>query len=65
MNIVYSSSDSYAELCGISIVSLFENNKSCDEINVYVIDNGISNQNKEKLLSTAKHYSRNISNSFI
>ena len=60
MNVVYSSSDSYAELCGISIVSLFENNKNVDSINVYIVDNGISKDNKSKLESTASHYSRNI-----
>ena len=28
MNVVYSSSDSYCEICGISILSLLENNKN-------------------------------------
>lgn len=60
MNIVYSSSDSYAELCGISIVSLFENNKDVDVIDVYIIDNGISQENKNKLEATVKKYSRYI-----
>lgn len=58
MNIVYSSSDSYAEICGISLVSLFENNKDVDEIRVFVVDNGISDDNKNKLVKTAEQYQR-------
>lgn len=60
MNIVYSSSDSYSEICGISIVSLFENNKDVDYIRVFIVDNDISSVNKERLLNTAKKYSREI-----
>ena len=60
MYVVYSSSDSYSEICGISIVSLFENNKDIDDITVYIIDNGISEQNKEKLQKTATKYGRKI-----
>ena len=47
MNIIYSSSDAYSELAGVSITSLFENNKNIDDIEVYIIDNGISEKNKE------------------
>lgn len=60
MNIAYSSSDSYAQLAGISILSLFENNKDCDEINVFILDNNISDKNKDKLLSLAEKYDRYI-----
>ncbi len=60
MNIVYSSSDSYAEIAGISIVSLFENNKDEKDIVIYIIDNNISYENKKKLLNTANYYNRNI-----
>lgn len=60
MNVVYSSSDSYSELCGISIVSLFENNKDVDEIKVYIINNNITEINMNRLLDTGKKYNRNI-----
>lgn len=60
MNIVYSSSETYAEICGISIVSLFENNKDAEDIRVFIIDNGISNLNKKRLLNTAVAYKRTI-----
>lgn len=60
MNIVYSSSDSYSELCGISITSVCENNKDVDGISFYVIDNGISIDNKKRLEKTVERYSRSI-----
>ncbi len=60
MNIVYSSSDSYSEICGISIVSLLENNKDVEHIDIYIIDNGITDENKKKLETTVRNYSRNL-----
>ena len=60
MNIVYSSSDSYAEICGISLTSLLLNNRDSKEINIYIIDNSISEANKQKLLDTAKNFNRNL-----
>lgn len=49
MNIVYSSSDSYAPIAGVSIMSLLHNNTDADEINIYMIDNNISDENKRDL----------------
>lgn len=60
MNAVYSSSDSYAEICGVSLTSLFENNKNVSEILVFIIDNNISDSNKQKLQKTAQKYSRQL-----
>lgn len=61
MDILYSSSDSYAFLTGISIFSLLENNKHLTEINIYIMDNKISELNKEKLIQTVREYNRRIS----
>lgn len=60
MNIVYSASDLYSALAGISLTSVFENNKWADEINVFIMDNGIGIENKSKLLSLANKYKRSI-----
>ena len=60
MNIVYSSSDVYSPIAGVSMISLFENNKDADEINVYLIDNNISTENKERFSRLAQNYGRNI-----
>lgn len=61
MNVVYSASDLYAPLAGISITSLFENNKEQKFIDVYILDNGIGNDNKCKLIELGKKYGRGIS----
>jgi lipopolysaccharide biosynthesis glycosyltransferase len=60
INVVYSSSDAYAQCTGISVLSLFENNKDIDELNLYIIDTDISYENKEKIGSIAKLYNRNV-----
>ena len=51
MHIVYSSDDNYAQHLGASIYSLLAHNSDA-EIAIYVIDNGISSESKEKLQKT-------------
>ena len=60
MNIVYSSSDSYAEICGISLLSCLDNNRQEDEINVFIVDNNISIDNKKKLTEVCDKYCRKL-----
>ena len=50
MNVVYHSSDSFAVVTGVSITSLFENNKSADTINVWLIEHDITQENKNNLI---------------
>lgn len=44
--VIYHSSDSFAEVTGVSMVSLFENNKQMDRIQVLYIERGMSDENK-------------------
>ena len=60
MNVMYLSDNNYAIYMGVSICSLFENNKMLDEINVYIIDDNISSDNKKRLEELAERYGRNI-----
>lgn len=60
LNCAYSFMDNYAQHAGLSILSLFDNNKEADEINVYVLDNKIGKENHARLDSLAKDYGRNI-----
>ncbi len=60
MNIVYSSSDSFSPIAGISILSLMETNKDADEINIYLIDNNISDDNKKRFEEMVSKYNRKI-----
>ncbi len=49
LNILYCSDNNYAPYLGISMTSLLENNKSADEIVIYAVLNGVSDENKEAL----------------
>ncbi|MCM1577354.1 MAG: glycosyltransferase family 8 protein [Ruminococcus sp.] len=60
MNIVYASDDNFAEIMGVSLLSLFENNRECPEINVFILDGGIGGENREKLLSLGETFGRDI-----
>lgn len=60
MNIVYASDDNFAEIMGVSMLSLFENNKEESEIVVYVLDSDIKDDNREKLELLAKQYGRQL-----
>lgn len=60
MNIVYSSSDSYAPIAGVSLFSLLESNKESEEINIYIIDNHISEKNKERFKKTCADFGRKL-----
>lgn len=60
MDILYQCNDKYAPYCGVSVTSLFENNKDADNITVYILDDEISETNKEKFRILAKQYNRTI-----
>lgn len=60
MDIVYSSSDSYCEIAGISILSLLEHNRNVKELNLYLIDNQISAENKQKLENMIASFGRTL-----
>lgn len=57
-HIVYASDDRFAEILGVSLVSLYENSKDMDDIVVYVLDSGIKRENREKLISVSQKYFR-------
>lgn len=58
ISVVYSSDNKFAEILGVSLVSLYENNTNFSNIDVYVIDENISEENKEKLQSIPANYNR-------
>ena len=60
MNIVYASDNNYVRPLGISIMSLLENNKEQQEINIFVIDNNIAADSKTIIKNIVKQYKRNI-----
>lgn len=60
MYVIYHSSDLFAEVTGVSMLSLFENNKHIDEIHVLYIERGVSEHNKNLLRSIAAQYGRTL-----
>lgn len=60
MNVVYSSSDSYSLVAGVSMYSLMVNNKDCDELNIFLIDNGITEPNKAKFQKMCDSFGRKL-----
>lgn len=60
MEIVYHSSDTFAPILGVSILSLFENNRRANYIRVWIIEHDISEINKQLLKQIAKTYDRDM-----
>lgn len=60
MNVVWSTSDSYSEIAATSVVSLLENCKDVDFINIYIIDMGITKEHKKWIEDIVKQYGRNF-----
>lgn len=60
LNILYLTDNNYAAFAGVSITSLFINNKTIDKFNVYVIDDSIAQENKDKMSNLAHTYGHNI-----
>lgn len=60
MNISYACDDKYIEQTIVSMVSLFENNKSINDITIYFIDMGISNSSMHELVNIINLYNRQL-----
>ena len=60
MNVAYASDNNFAQIMGISIISLFENNTDIENMTVYIIDDKIKKENKNKLLLISEKYRRKI-----
>ena len=60
MNVMYLCNDSYAMIAGISICSLLDNNSDVDEINIFLVADDITENNREKLREIADRYNRTL-----
>lgn len=60
INVVYATDDNYAFLAGVSMLSLFENNRHCGQLCVYILADNISEENCTKLIKIGKHYNRKV-----
>lgn len=60
MNILYVSDNNYAWLMGISMISLFENNKHIEKLDVYFFCENVSDENKKIIEGISDRYNRKI-----
>ncbi|MDR0911120.1 MAG: glycosyltransferase family 8 protein [Methanobrevibacter sp.] len=61
LNVAYSSDENFAPYLGVSIFSLLKYNKDdFNEINLYILDNGIKEESKEKLIKLCDAYNAKI-----
>ena len=60
MNIAYHCSDQYAQMLGVSITSLFDNNRDIDNLHVYIISENMGEENRKRLDDLATAYHREI-----
>lgn len=57
---VYACDDTYAPLAGVSMLSLLENNKNEEQLSVYILSDGISQENINKLIQIGQEYKRSV-----
>lgn len=60
LNILYQANDYYAPYLGVSLLSLLDNNKHIKDINVFIIDDGIDKENKNKIEQVVSKYNRQV-----
>ena len=60
LNILYQSDNNYAPQTGVSLVSLLENNREMTAINVFILDDGISEENLGRMREACDSYGRNL-----
>ena len=60
MNIIYSSDDKFVRHIYVSMLSLLETQSPAVEMNIYLVDNNISEENKTILNDMVSRYGRNI-----
>ena len=60
MNVVYASNDAYVRHLGTSMCSLFDRNRSCQSITVYILSLGLSEDSRAKLEEIAGQYGRRL-----
>lgn len=56
LNVLHQSNDTYVMVCAFSIVSLLENNKHLDQVNIYYLGYKISEDNKSRLNECVSAY---------
>lgn len=59
-DVIYATDENYAMYTGISIYSLYENNKEIDDLRVHILDNNINEKSVESLNKIANEFGRQL-----
>lgn len=57
MNVLFSSDDNYAQHLGVAMYSLLDKNREMAGISIYIVDNGITEDNRQKLKTVITEFS--------
>lgn len=60
LNVLYACDENYAPFAGVSMTSLFMNNRDLDRIRVYLVLDNVSEKNKARYQEVAKEYGREV-----
>ena len=60
VNVLYQSDDNYARYMGVSLYSLLKNNKETEELNVVIVDDHISEENKGIIARMVDSFGRRV-----
>ena len=60
LNILYQANEYYAPYLGISLLSLLDRNKHIKEIRIFIIDDGIAKETREKIEQLAGEFGRSV-----
>lgn len=60
MNVMYAADDNYAEIMGVSILSLLESNRHVQDVHFYIVEDKISQDNIKKLQDMIESYNRDV-----
>lgn len=60
LDVLYAAGNEYAPFLGVSMLSLFENNRNMESIRVYAVLDGVSRENKDRLQEVAVRYGREL-----
>lgn len=61
LNVMYSCNENYIIQAGVSIISLCENNKEFEKINIHFVEDNLSDESKQQLEDLVISYRNNIS----
>lgn len=56
MNVCYGTNDAYCEQTAVSVLSLLEQNRDMDKIDVYILSEGVGLENRVKLISLSRGF---------